>query len=160
MIRQTRGSPARCGYPAGVARTMTTDEIRTFLTAGTRTGKLATVRADGRPHVAPIWFVLDGDDVVFNTHESSVKAGNLRRDPRVAITVDSEEPPYAFVIIEGTAALSTVPGDLLRWATAIGGRYMGAERADEFGRRNGVPGEYLVRVTPTRIIGKDDVAGY
>ncbi len=128
--------------------------------AGTRTGKLATVRTDGRPHVAPIWFVLDGDDLVFNTHESSIKGANLRRDDRVAISVDSEEPPYAFVIIEGTAALSTEPEDLMQWATAIGGRYMGADRADEFGRRNGVPGEYLVRVTPTRIIAKDDVAGY
>lgn len=128
--------------------------------AGTRTGKLATVRTDGRPHVAPIWFVLDGDDLVFNTHESSIKGANLRRDDRVAISVDREEPPYAFVIIEGTAALSTEPEDLMQWATAIGGRYMGADRADEFGRRNGVPGEYLVRVTPTRIIAKDDVAGY
>jgi hypothetical protein len=43
------------------------DRVRSFLLEGTRTGKVAWVASDGAPHVAPIWFVLDGDDVVFNT---------------------------------------------------------------------------------------------
>lgn len=141
-----------------MARPMTSDEITAFLTEGTRTGKLATVRADGRPHVAPIWFVLDGDDLLFNTDEKSVKGRNLVRDPRVSISVDLEEPPYGFVLIEGTATVSEDPAELLRWATAIGGRYMGEDRAEEFGRRNGVPGEYLVRVTPTKVIAFADVS--
>ena len=68
-----------------------------FLAEGTRTGKLATVRADGRPHVAPIWFVIDGDDLLFMTTARHVKGKSLRRDPRAALTVDLEEPPYAFV---------------------------------------------------------------
>lgn len=140
-----------------MARAMTPDEIRAFLLEGTRTGKLATVRSDGRPHVAPIWFVLDGDDVLFNTDEKSVKGRNLVRDPRVSISVDLEEPPYGFVLIEGTATLSEDPAELLRWATAIGGRYMGNDRAEEFGQRNGVPGEFLVRVTPTKTIAFADV---
>ena len=42
-------------------------------------------------------------------------------------------------------------GELRRWATVIGGRYMGEENAEAFGERNGVPGELLVRVRPTRI---------
>ncbi len=46
---------------------------------------MATVRNDGRPHVVPIWFDLDGDDLVFTTWHTSVKAANLRRDPRVSI---------------------------------------------------------------------------
>jgi len=128
--------------------------------SGTLTGKLATVRADGRPHVAPIWFVLDGDDILFNTAETSVKAKNLQRDTRVAISVDDQVPPYSFVIVEGFASLSAEPEELLKWAKAIGGRYMGLERADEFGRRNGGPGEWLVRVRPTKIIGSDDTVGY
>jgi hypothetical protein len=48
---------------------------------------------------------------------------------------------------------------LLRFATAIGGRYMGADRAGEFGRRNAVPGELLVRLRPERVIAATDVAG-
>lgn len=144
-------------------RRLTDEEIDAFLMAGTRTGKLATVRGDGRPHVAPIWFLLDGRDIVFNTQASSVKGRNLARDPRCALTVDEEIPPYAFVMVEGTATLSDEEDDgavaaKLRWATAIGGRYMGADRAEEYGRRNAVAGEYLVRLTPTRRIGRADLA--
>ena len=50
--------------------------------------------------------------------------------------------------------------ELLRFATASGGRYMGAARAAEFGRRNAVPGELLVRLRPKRVIATADVAGY
>jgi PPOX class probable F420-dependent enzyme len=139
---------------------MTPEEIKTFLTTGTRTGKLSTVRADGRPHVAPIWFVLDGDDLLFNTGGSTVKAKNMLRDNRVSICVDDETPPFAFVIVEGTAVLKDNPPENLHWATQIGGRYMGADQAEAFGKRNGVEGEYLVRVTPTKIIAQKNLAGW
>ncbi len=135
-----------------MARPMSPEEIRAFLLSGTRTAKLATTRADGRPHVMPVWFVLDGDDIIFNTAADTVKGRNLRRDPRVALVVDDEAPPFAFVQITGRATLSEDPEELLRSATLIGGRYMGADRAEEFGRRNGVPGELVVRVTPDRTI--------
>ena len=139
---------------------MTPAEIRTFLTHGTRTGKLATVRANGRPHVAPIWFVLDGDDLLFTTWHSSVKGLNIQRDPYVTLCVDEEAPPFAFVIIEGSVTISADPDQVLQWATRIGGRYMGQEQAEAFGRRNGVPGELLVRLTPSKIIAQKDVAGW
>jgi PPOX class probable F420-dependent enzyme len=137
--------------------TMSDEEWRAFVSASTRTGKLATARPDGRPHVAPIWFVLDGADVVFTTSAQSVKGRSLRRDPRAAMAVDDQAPPYSFVVIEGEVTLSEDPDELLRWATAIGGRYMGADRAEEFGRRNGVPGELLARLTPTKVIAQRDV---
>jgi PPOX class probable F420-dependent enzyme len=133
-------------------------ELRDFLTAGTRTGKVATVRADGRPHVAPIWFIVEGDEIVFNTGEGTVKGKNLRRDPRIMISVDDDTPPYSFATIEGTATLSDDIGELVRTATLIGARYMGAERGEEFGKRNGVPGELVVRITPTKIIFQRDLA--
>lgn len=136
---------------------MSNDEWRTFMSAGTRTGKLATARADGRPHVTPVWFVLDGDDAVFTTGFNSVKGRALSRDPRAALCVDDQIPPYSFVLVEGRATLSQEPGELLRWATVIGGRYMGPDRAEEFGRRNGVPGELLVRLTPTKVIARRGV---
>jgi hypothetical protein len=50
--------------------------------------------------------------------------------------------------------------EMFRFATAIAGRYMGADRAEEFGRRNAVPGELLVRLRPERVIATTDVAGY
>jgi PPOX class probable F420-dependent enzyme len=138
---------------------MSADEARAFLSEGTRTGKLATVRRDGRPHVVPIWFVLDGDDLVFTTGGGSLKAQAMRRDPRVCLCVDDERPPFAYVMVEGVAALSEDLDELLRCATAIGGRYMGADLAERFGRRNAVPGEVLVRVTPGRLRAEADIAG-
>jgi PPOX class probable F420-dependent enzyme len=133
-------------------------EWRAFVSEGTRTGKLATVRADGRPHVAPVWFVLDGGDVIFNTSETSVKGRTLRRDPRVALCVDDERPPYGFVLIEGTVTISTDLAELRASAARLGARYMGADRAEEFGTRNGVPGELLVRLTPTRVTAHVELA--
>ena len=132
-------------------------EARTFLTHGTRTGKLATVRADGRPHVVPIWFVLDGDDLVFTTGHASVKAGNMRRDARVALCVDEDVPPYGYVTVEGTVTLLDDPKAGRHWATVIGSRDMGADRGDEFGRRYGVPGEHVARLTPARIVGYAEI---
>lgn len=144
-----------------MARDMTPEEYRAFMLDGTRTGKLATVRQDGRPHVAPIWFTMDGDDLLFTTHEKSVKGQNIQRDGRVALTVDDPNPPYSFIIVEGEIEIMNVsPDELVHWATVIGGRYMGADRAVEFGKRNGVPGELLIRLHPTKIIAKLDVSGY
>jgi PPOX class probable F420-dependent enzyme len=137
---------------------MSDEEIRSFLSSGTRTGKLATTRQDGRPHVTPIWFVLDDDDVVFNTGVTSVKGKTLARDPRAALCVDDDTPPFAFVVVEGAVTLSEDPDELVRWATQIGGRYMGADRAEEYGRRNGVAGELVVRLRPTRVISEHGVA--
>ncbi len=135
-----------------------TPEVVDFLSVGTRTGKLAWTAADGRPLVAPIWFVVDDGAVLFNTGKETAKGRAIRRDPRLALCVDLEQPPYGFVQIQGIATISEDPDDLLRSATAIGGRYMGAERAEEFGRRNGVPGELVVRVVPTKVVKAFNVA--
>jgi PPOX class probable F420-dependent enzyme len=143
-----------------MAREMTTDEVRHILSRGTRTAKVATVMEDGRPHVMPVWFVLDGEQLVFTTGADSVKGRNLRRDARVALLVDDQAPPYAFVHVRGRVTLHEDLDELLRFATAIGARYMGADRAEEFGRRNAIAGELLVRVTPERVIAEHDVAGY
>jgi PPOX class probable F420-dependent enzyme len=123
-----------------------------------RTAKLAVVRADGSPHVAPVWADLDGDDIVFMTSADTVKGKAVLRDPRVSLCWDDERPPFSFVTIAGAATTSTDSAELLYWATRIGGRYMGAERADEYGRRNAVPPEMVVRVNPSRIVAKVDVA--
>jgi len=147
---------------------MSDEELLEFLEAEpARTAKLATVRADGRPHVAPVWFALDPataddgspiGDLVINTGADTLKGKALRRDPRVALCVDDELPPYSFVSIEGVATVSEELSEVAHWAAVIGGRYMGAENAEEYGRRNGVPGELLVRVHPTNIVAVADLA--
>jgi hypothetical protein len=71
----------------------------------------------------------------------------------------TESPPYAYVQVQGTAELSEDPAELLSAATAIGARYMGADRAEEFGRRNAVPGELVVRLRPVKVLADFDVTG-
>ncbi|MBP2586767.1 MULTISPECIES: PPOX class F420-dependent oxidoreductase [unclassified Streptomyces] len=137
---------------------MSDAQWRTFVSEGTRTGKLATVRDDGSPHVVPIWFLLDGDEFVFNTGKETVKGRNLARDGRVSLCVDDDTPPFAFVSLSGRAELTEDPAELRRWAGRIGARYMGEDRADEFGERNAVPGELLVRVRIEKVIAQAGVA--
>jgi PPOX class probable F420-dependent enzyme len=134
-------------------------EAVAFLSAGTRTGKLGFTAADGRPLVAPVWFVVEHGEIVFNTGGDTAKGRAVRRDSRLVLCVDLEEPPYAFVQVQGTATVSEDPGELVRTATAIGVRYMGADRAEEFGRRNGVPGELVVRLRPTKVIAVMNMSG-
>lgn len=136
---------------------MTDPKISEFLSAGTRTGKLAYASQDGRPLVAPIWFIVEDGDLVFNTGKDTPKGRALARDPRAALCVDLEEPPYGFVQVQGDAELSEDPGELVRTATAIAARYMGPGRAEEFGKRNGGPGELVVRLRPVKVIAAFDI---
>ena len=138
---------------------VTDPKISAFLSAGTRTGKLAYKGADGRPLVAPIWFVVEGGLLIFNTGKDTAKGRALARDPRAALCVDRQEPPYGFVQVQGDAELSEDPGELLRTATAIAARYMGDERAEEYGKRNAVPGELVVRLRPTKVIAAFNISG-
>ncbi len=133
-------------------------KVTDFLMDGTRTGKIAWTSADGRALVAPIWFIVEDGCVVFNTGKDTAKGRALARDPRATLVVDLEVVPYGFVQVQGVAELSEDPGELLRTATAIGGRYMGEGRAEEFGQRNAVPGELVVRLRPTKVTAAFDVS--
>ncbi|ORW97235.1 F420-dependent protein [Mycobacterium sp. IEC1808] len=134
------------------------DRVVEFLSAGTRTGMFGYVAADGRPLVAPVWFVVDDGLLVFTTGRDTSKGRALARDSRVVVCVDDPHPPYSFVQVQGLASVSEDQPDVLDVATRTGARYMGADRADEFGRRNAVPGELVVRVRPTKVIAGFDIA--
>ena len=136
-----------------------TGEVRAFLEAGTRTGKLAALTAGGWPHVTPIWFLLDHAEIVFSTGRETVKGRHIARDGRVSLCVDAEDPPFAYVQVRGRARIDE-ESDLLEWTTRIAERYMGADQADAFGRRNAVASEMLVRLRPERVIADFDVAGW
>jgi len=132
---------------------------QTFVSAmPARTGKVAVTRLDGSPHVAPVWVDLDGDQIVFMTSADTIKGKSILRDGRVAVCFDDERPPFSFVTVSGTATTSTDPDDLLYWSIRIAGRYMGAELADQYGRRNAVPPEMVVRLTPDKVVAVVDVA--
>ena len=138
---------------------MSETEWGDFLRDPVRPASLATTRKDGRPHVAPVWYDLDDDGtIVFTTGATTVKGHAIRRDGRVALCVQDDRPPFSFVLVEGTATWSDDLADVRLWAARIGARYMGAERADEYGDRNGIPGELLVRVTPDRVVSARDIA--
>lgn len=143
---------------------MSSKEIKRFLIQGTFTGKLATVKKDGSPHVVPIWFVLDSDDnsigdIVLTTGGTSVKARNIQHDNRVSVSIDDQIPTFSFVVIFGTAKIyHPKQDDLFKWATKIAQRYMGKENAEKYGRINSGEGTVLIRIKPTRIIAEKETA--
>lgn len=139
-------------------RPMSPEQVVEFMTTGSRTGKLALVRKDGSPTVTPVWFDVDAEtgDVVFMTGKDSAKAKMLRREPRVSICVDVMEMPYDFARIDGVATITEYaddPAAIRHWATETCRRFVGDDRAEEFGARNGGDDEILVRVTPTKYVG-------
>jgi PPOX class probable F420-dependent enzyme len=139
-------------------RKMTEEEWRAFVSHGTRTGKLSTVRADGSPHLTPVWFLLNGEDVVLTTEKDGVKGRNLARDGRFALCVDEDRPPYAFVLLQGHAQVSEDPDAMLHWGGLLGARYMGEDRTQEYAVRNGGPGNLLVRARIDKVIAFNGIA--
>jgi PPOX class probable F420-dependent enzyme len=139
--------------------TMTPDECRQFLQEGKRTMIVATLRADGPPHLAPVWYTLDGDRVVFETSGASAKVQHIRHNPAVSLCVDDEVLPLAYVTIEGTAVIADDPSEVRHWTGRIGARYLGEDKAEAYARRVAGPGSVLVRVSPTKFTGYDRIAG-
>ena len=138
---------------------MTKNEIRAFLLEEpAHTGKLATVGEDGRPHVVPIWYHLEREELVFTTWHETVKVANLEHQPWTALCIDDERPPFRFVMVAGPVEIEKAPEDLLTWTTRIAGRYMGRALAGRYGRRNAVAGEWLIRLRMDKMIGQKDVA--
>jgi PPOX class probable F420-dependent enzyme len=129
-----------------------------FLASGTRIGQLATASLAGTPHVAPVWFLVDDDELVFTTARDTVKGRNLRANARAALSVDSEEFPYSFVVVRGPVQVRQHAPDLLQWTTRVAERYVPAGRADEYGRRNAVEEEMLCRLRLERVLGQTGVA--
>jgi PPOX class probable F420-dependent enzyme len=139
-------------------RTMSPDQALAFLAEGARTAMVATTMRDGGPHVVPVWFVVDGGDLVFTIAERSVKARNLARDPRAAVCVDDETFPYAFATVRGPVEIAVRPNDFLAWTTRIAERYVGPDRADEYGERDAALDDWVVRLKPERIFAQAEIA--
>ena len=92
------------------------------------------------------------------TGANTVKGKAMLRDPRVALLVDDERPPFAFATIEGTVSISRDLDEMLPLSIAIARRYMGDDLAEEYGRRNAVEGELLLRLRRARVTAEAEVA--
>lgn len=117
------------------------------LLEGKHFAHVATLMEDGSPQVSPVWIGIEGDLVVFNTAEGRLKPKNLRRDPRVAISVVNQENPYENLLIRGRVVEITAEGadeDI----DALAKRYLDA---DSYPFRQ--PGEQrlIVRIEPERV---------
>jgi PPOX class probable F420-dependent enzyme len=137
---------------------MTTAEIFSFLSEAPRTGHVATVRADGRPHVVPVWFGVDGEDILFATSSDTVKSRNLVDQPIAAISVDDEAPPFAFAMVEGTVTIERDMDVVRHWAGEIAARYMGMAWARAYSASDSFPDDMLCRLTPTNMTGMASMA--
>ncbi|GAA3725250.1 hypothetical protein HDA32_003038 [Spinactinospora alkalitolerans] len=129
-----------------------------FLAVGTRTGKPATASENGAPHVAPLWFAVDGGDAVFTTGHDRVKGRRLRVDPRAAPSVDVQEFPYSFATVRGPVRIEQAPGGLLHRTIRFAGRCVPPGRAEEYGRRDPGPTALVCRLRMEHITGFADIA--
>ncbi|HKS90735.1 MAG TPA: PPOX class F420-dependent oxidoreductase [Tepidiformaceae bacterium] len=130
---------------------MTEAQASAFLRE-TRIAKLATLNADGSPNVVPVWFEWDGRTAALFTYHKSPKLRRIRRDDRVALSV--EEPmgaKEAWVTIEGTAAVEATGG--IELARRLIVRYYDEQRVREIlpGWEKMAPEWVVVRITPKRI---------
>ena len=114
---------------------MSTAELDAFLDEPGHLLRLATVDDDGFPRVVPIWFIRQGDDIVFTPRGPSAFLANIRRDPRVGLSIDEDPLPYRKVTVRGTARIVHELGDDDEWRDlyrSIAKRYVPDEAADAY----------------------------
>ena len=111
-------------------------------------GHVITFNADGRPQVTMVWVDTEGDEVLFNTAEGRMKPKNLRRDPRVIVSVQDRNDPQSYLVFHGKASVSEAGADA--HIDKLAKRFLGA---DKYPFRR--PGEkrLVVRVKVDRIGG-------
>ncbi len=130
-------------------------EWERFLT-GRHVAVLATVGPEGAPVLTPIWYLYRDGRLYMRTGLESVKARNVRRDPRVTVCVQDEEPPYRSVTVYGRASIEAAADNL---AAEMATHYLGAVGGAGYMRttRQAVEGseEIALVVTPERVTTQD-----
>jgi PPOX class probable F420-dependent enzyme len=114
---------------------LTPDERDAFLAEPGVLCRIATVRADGSPHVTPVWFIVEGGEVLITPRKESSWLGNIRREPRVALAIDEALRPYRKVTVEGTSRIVHDLGEDDAWRDLyrrIAERYVSAEGAQHY----------------------------
>ncbi|MEM9037622.1 MAG: pyridoxamine 5'-phosphate oxidase family protein [Actinomycetota bacterium] len=112
------------------------DELQDFLTSVPGVpARIGTVDDDGAPSVVPVWFLYDEGRVLITARARSAWWGHLRRDPRIAISIDEDGLPYRKVTVRGRIEVLNEPGEDDLWREtyrAMAARYVGAEAADRY----------------------------
>lgn len=114
---------------------LTESERDAFLATPGILCRVATIRADGAPAVAPVWYVFEEGKVWVTPRRESAWLANLLRDPRVAVTIDEEAHPYRKVVVEGRVELAYAPGRDDEWRDRyrrIAERYVPPEGAAHY----------------------------
>jgi PPOX class probable F420-dependent enzyme len=128
-----------------------TPAVRTVVESG-RLAHFTTVAADGRPHTTIVWVGLEGDELVVGKLQPDQKVANIRRDPRVSVSMEAEGDQHGmqhYLVVEGTARLTEGGApELLR---ELAQRYIGP--GAEFPPMPNPPAGFIIRVTPTRVRG-------
>jgi PPOX class probable F420-dependent enzyme len=131
--------------------TMLTDDARAVVTSG-RLGHFTTVQPDGRPHSTIVWVDLDGDDIVIAKLAEDQKVRNIRRDPRVSLTIEADGAEHGMqfhLVVEGTATVT--PGGAPALLATLARRYIGPDAV--FPPMPNPPEGFVIRVTPTKVRG-------
>ncbi|MCX5200695.1 PPOX class F420-dependent oxidoreductase [Streptomyces sp. NBC_00237] len=118
---------------------------------GPNVAVLATVSADGSPQTSPVWVGRDGDELLVSTQDGRLKVRNMRRDPRVSLTVYAASDPGAYVEVRGVAEIAEDEGRAL--AVALAEKYEGAGAGEEYLRLPETAVRLAVRIVPTRVVG-------
>ena len=106
---------------------------------------LATLLPDGSPHVTPMWIGTEGDLLTMNTAVGRVKYFNVRRDPRVAISLHDQSDPYARVIVRGRVVEVTEEGALTH-INELSQKYLGRDFSLPPGQTR-----VILRIEPLRV---------
>lgn len=143
------------GEPLGPNRPLNKDEIEQFL-QGPWSARLACVRADGTPHVLPLWYEWDGQFVWLAASPGAQWKEVVRESQRVSLTIDEPWPPLRRAFIVGHAERvppEQAPGGLQGLRRRLAVRYLGrgAGQREELCKTEGWD---VVRVTPQRISGQ------
>ena len=113
---------------------------------------LATTRPDGSPHVAPVWFLYDGDTVKVMAGRSAVKMRNIRHSPEVSVSIATKSEPYRYALVSGSAEISYdgIP-ELLHTMSV---HYRGKVEGEKYARQAIEDVDFgIITVTPTKIVG-------
>ena len=117
---------------------------------------ITTLRADGTPHVTPVWHMVDGDELVIAVDSRTVKARNVSVNPNVALCVAVDASPQPWVLVEGAASL--VEDGAVEFVRAVTAHYLGEERVESYLAETLPMRDFrLLRITPRRVTGWDGV---
>ncbi len=132
---------------------MTPEAIEKFLREP-HIANLATVRPDGSPHVAPVWFLYDGEQVVVMAEKSALKIRNIAHEPRVMLSIATDAEPYEYVLVSGDAAITFDDEDGPGLLRTIAVHYKGEAEGEEYAETTGKELDLcVIRVRPEKIIG-------